>query len=224
MALAAATSSALAGRISLLPSLPALSERSSIRCDFQQQQQQRRRRRSPEMLVLRATGGGGESVEVEQKETILPSGEWPENFSMLNFEDLTVHLEPSLFKAEAQPSTFLADVMSRELITASPDALLEEVDHHFSHISGLPVVDKDFHCVGVLSKKDRTKGSKGLKTPIREVMSSPAITLSADKTVSDAAVFMLKNKFHRIPVVNNSGQVIGIVTRTDIFTAMEGGS
>ncbi|EFJ14656.1 hypothetical protein SELMODRAFT_119703 [Selaginella moellendorffii] len=192
------------------------------------------------MLVLRATGGGGESVEVEQKETILPSGEWPENFSMLNFEDLTVHLEPSLFKAEAQPSTFLADVMSRELITASPDALLEEVDHHFSHISGLPVVDKDFHCVGVLSKKDRTKGSKGLKTPIREVMSSPAITLSADKTVTDAAVFMLKNKFHRIPVVNNSNQVIGnifsrrdlakllkfpgIVTRTDIFTAMEGGS
>jgi CBS domain-containing protein len=54
-------------------------------------------------------------------------------------------------------------------------------------------------------------------------MTSPAITLSAEKTVSDAAVLMLKNKIHRIPIVNESNQVVGMVTRTDIFTALEGG-
>ncbi|EFJ07146.1 hypothetical protein SELMODRAFT_27820, partial [Selaginella moellendorffii] len=82
---------------------------------------------------------------------------------------------------------------------------------------GLPVVDKDFHCVGVLSRKDRTKGSRGFKMPIREVMSSPAITLSADKTVSDAAMFMLKSKIHRIPIVNNSDQVSGnVFSRLDL--------
>lgn len=31
---------------------------------------------------------------------ILPSGEWPENFSMLNYEDLSKHYEPDLFKPE----------------------------------------------------------------------------------------------------------------------------
>jgi hypothetical protein len=31
---------------------------------------------------------------------ILPSGEWPENFSLLNYEDLTKHYEPVLFKSE----------------------------------------------------------------------------------------------------------------------------
>jgi len=33
---------------------------------------------------------------------ILPSGEWPESFSMLNYEDLTKHYEPDLFKPEVR--------------------------------------------------------------------------------------------------------------------------
>ncbi|KAJ7544722.1 hypothetical protein O6H91_09G090700 [Diphasiastrum complanatum] len=173
-------------------------------------------------FVIFAANDGVE-VEQEVKGAILPSGEWPENFSILNFEDLSKHYEPSIFKAEAQPSTFLADVMSRTIYTASPKELLEEVDHHFAQISGLPVVDETLKCIGVLSKKDRSKASKGLKSAVGEVMSSPAITLSADRTVSDAAVLMLKNKIHRIPIVNESEQVVGIVTRTDIFTALEGG-
>eukprot|EP00250_Pteridium_aquilinum_P008758 c18189_g1_i2 orf=168-875(+) len=155
---------------------------------------------------------------------VLPSGEWPENFSILNFEDLSKHYESVLFKEEAQPSTFLADVMSKTIYTARPDQRLEEIDHFFSKISGLPVINANLECIGVLSKKDKAKASNGLNSKVEEVMSSPAITLSADKTVSDAAVLMLKNKIHRIPIVNGSRQVVGIVTRTDIFSALEGKS
>ncbi|XP_024384926.1 ornithine transcarbamylase, chloroplastic [Physcomitrium patens] len=173
-------------------------------------------------LVVRAAEG----VDVGAKEgkgDIFPSGEWAENFSLLNYEDLSKHYEPVLFKPEAQPSTHLADVMSRTIITASPGQSLEEVDRYFSDISGLPVVDNEHKCVGVLSKKDRSKASD-LKNKVKDVMTKPAITLPADKTVSDAAVLMLKNKIHRIPIVNESNQVVGIVTRTDIFSAMEGGN
>jgi len=174
-------------------------------------------------LVVRA----GERVDVDVKEAgvkgdVLPSGEWPENFSMLNYEDLSKYYEGVLFKAEAQPDTHLADVMSRTITTAFPEQFLEEVDHHFAVISGLPVIDSDHKCIGVLSKKDRGKVSD-LKAKVKDVMTSPAITLAANKIVSDAAVLMLKNKIHRIPIVNDSNQVVGIVTRTDIFSAMEGG-
>jgi CBS domain-containing protein len=48
-----------------------------------------------------------------------------------------------------------------------------------------------------------------LKALVCNVMSTPAITLSAEKTVSDAAVLMLKNKIHRIPIVNESNQLVG---------------
>ncbi|KAG0585168.1 hypothetical protein M758_3G264400 [Ceratodon purpureus] len=175
-------------------------------------------------LVVRAANEvAGDSKEAGGSGDILPSGEWPENFSLLNYEDLTKHYEPVLFKPEAQPNKILAEVMSKIMLIAFPDQALEEVDRHFSEISGLPVVDGDNRCVGVLSRKDRSKASD-LKAKVKDVMSSPAITLSADKSVSDAAVLMLKNKIHRIPVVNDEQQVVGIVTRTDIFTALEGGA
>lgn len=172
----------------------------------------------------RAAGDGAEvDVEVKSDAAVLPSGEWPENFSLLNFQDLLEHYKPVLFKEEAQPGSFLCDVMSKKIYTATPEQKLLEVNHFFDEISGLPVVNQDLQCVGVLSKKDRNKATKGELTTVNDVMSSPAITLSADKTVSDAAVLMLKNKIHRIPIVNSTNQVVGIVTRTDIFSALEGG-
>jgi len=58
---------------------------------------------------------------------------------------------------QAQPDTHLADVMSKTITTAFPEQALEEIDHHFSVISGLPVIDSDHKCIGVLSKKDRAK-------------------------------------------------------------------
>ncbi|KAH7373462.1 hypothetical protein KP509_17G057700 [Ceratopteris richardii] len=114
--------------------------------------------------------------------------------------------------------------MSTTIYTARPDQQLEEIDQHFLQISGLPVINDNLECIGVLSKKDKTKATNGLNSKVHEVMSSPAITLTADKTVSDAAILMLKHKVHRIPIVNNSRQVVGIVTRTDIFSALEGKS
>jgi len=179
----------------------------------------------------RKSGGAGsrlvavraaEEVHVREGD-ILPSGEWPESFSLLNYEDLSKHYEPDLFKPEAQPHKILAEVMSKIMHIAYPDQALQEVDHCFSEISGLPVVDEAYKCLGVLSRKDRSKASD-LTVKVKDVMSSPAITLSVEKTVCEAAVLMLKNKVHRIPVVNDEEQVVGIVTRTDIFTAMEGGA
>eukprot|EP00246_Nothoceros_aenigmaticus_P007418 TRINITY_DN21198_c0_g1_i1.p1 TRINITY_DN21198_c0_g1~~TRINITY_DN21198_c0_g1_i1.p1 ORF type:complete len:235 (-),score=20.34 TRINITY_DN21198_c0_g1_i1:581-1285(-) len=182
-------------------------------------------RRNSSWKVYAAGDGVEVGVKAEEEEgTFLPSGEWPENFSILNFEDLCAHYEPVIFKAEAQPSAYLADVMSKLIYTVRAENLLEEVDHFFAEISGLPVIDKDLKCVGVLSRKDKTRAPNGLKSKVGDVMTTPALTLSADKTVQDAAILMLKNKIHRIPVVNDANQVVGIVTRTDIFTALGGGS
>ncbi|CAM6115735.1 unnamed protein product [Calypogeia fissa] len=174
------------------------------------------------VVVVKASGEGFEiSTETKVSGDVLPSDDWPENFSLLNFEDLISHYEPTLFKAEAQPGTMVADVMSKTLYTAFPEQTLGEVLHYFDEISGFPVVDEGYKVIGVVSKKDRARASDGENSKMKEIMSSPAITLSAEKTVQDAAALMLKNKVHRIPVVNSSLQVVGIVTRTDIFTALE---
>ncbi|XP_074570615.1 uncharacterized protein LOC141827300 [Curcuma longa] len=150
------------------------------------------------------------------------SGEWTENFSLLSFDDLRAYLESQVVTVDkVQQPWLLGEVMSKTISTTMADQKLDEVNHHFDVISGLPVVDDQLRCIGVISKSDIAKASQGARTTVGEVMSSPAITLSSEKTVMDAAALMLKMKIHRIPVVNKGGKVIGIVTRTDIWEALE---
>ncbi|KAJ1701924.1 hypothetical protein LUZ63_001703 [Rhynchospora breviuscula] len=149
------------------------------------------------------------------------SGEWTENFSFLSYKDLLAYLESQIKNTDKMsPASVLKDVMSRPVLVARAEQRLEEIDQHFKVISGLPVVDADSKCIGVISKKDKAKASNEDST-VGEVMSSPAITLSHKKTVLDAAVLMLKKKIHRIPVVNDKQEVVGIVTRSDVFQALE---
>jgi 3-deoxy-D-arabino-heptulosonate 7-phosphate (DAHP) synthase len=94
----------------------------SVFCGLRRQQQQQQR-----LAVVRASGDNVEVQvkEVEEVETmeeladILPSGEWPENFSLLNFEDLSKHYEPILFKLEVchglQTTSWVLFLFSRGL-------------------------------------------------------------------------------------------------------------
>jgi len=52
--------------------------------------------------------------------------------------------------------------MSMRIRAATADQTLEEIDHHFEFVSGLPVVDGELRCIGVVSKKDKTKASNGV--------------------------------------------------------------
>ncbi|XP_068664531.1 uncharacterized protein [Aristolochia californica] len=162
------------------------------------------------------------NVEAEDDPEPILSGEWPDNFSLLNYEDLRAYLEPEIFKDKTQPSALLGEVMSTLIRTATVDQTVEDIDVHFQVVSGLPVVDEELRCIGVISKKDISRALHGLKSKVGEVMSSPPKTLTPENTVLDAAALMLRKKVHRIPIVNEEGQVVGIVTRTDIFKALEG--
>ncbi|KAL6841102.1 hypothetical protein ACP4OV_029071 [Aristida adscensionis] len=145
----------------------------------------------------------------EYPEGIL-SGEWPGNFSLLTYANLRAYLESQILTShKPAPTAKLGDVMSRPVQVATPGQRLAEIDAFFAAQSGLPVVvDGEGSCVGVVSKKDKAKAANGLESTVGEVMSSPAITLTPEKTVLEAAAIMLKEKVHRIPVVNEQQQVI----------------
>jgi len=86
-----------------------------------------------------------------------------------------------------------------------------------TNVPGVSVVDSEGVCVGIVSQKDLTK--KG--NTVGDIMSSPARTIKQTNSVGEAAAIMLKYKVNRLPVVSKSGEVIGLVSRTDIFTALE---
>ncbi|XP_020517921.1 uncharacterized protein LOC18426033 [Amborella trichopoda] len=182
----------------------------------------RRRVSSVRRGSLNLVRASGDRVDLDENPEGILSGEWPENFSLLSYEDLRAYLEPKIFKEKMKPSALLGDVMSTAIHSATVDQTLEEIEHHFEYVSGLPVVDGDFKCIGILSKRDKARATNGMKSTVGEVMSSPPITMLHDRRVLDAAALMLKEKIHRIPVVEENGQVVGMVTRTDIFQALEG--
>ncbi|XP_048536885.1 uncharacterized protein LOC125515460 isoform X1 [Triticum urartu] len=181
--------------------------------------------------------GSGLRLGLDENPDAIISGEWPENFSLLSYDDLRAYLQSQQQQQQQQPShagdqvllladlvqrgPLLREAMSTPVLMVTAEQALVEIEGHFQLVSGLPVVDSVRRCVGVVVKSDRVRASHGPKTKIADVMTSPAITLSCDKTVTDAAALMLRKKIHRLPIVNQDNQVIGIVTRDDVLRALE---
>jgi CBS domain-containing protein len=59
------------------------------------------------------------------------------------------------------------------------------------------------------------------ETTVREIMSGPIITGSAEWTLKECSQVMEKNKFHHLPIADEHGSLIGLISATDIFMAVE---
>jgi len=77
--------------------------------------------------------------------------------------------------------------------------------------------------IGIVTEEDLAckvvaKDLKPSTVHVNDIMSTPLITVSAEKTVGDAARMMVKHKVRRLPVVDEHKTVIGIVTVRDLLT------
>jgi CBS domain-containing protein len=52
---------------------------------------------------------------------------------------------------------------------------------------------------------------------VSEIMTREPVTISQEATISTVAEVMLENKFSGLPVVDKQGQLVGIITESDIF-------
>lgn len=73
------------------------------------------------------------------------------------------------------------------------------------------VTEEDINCKVV------AKDLRPSTVQVNAIMSTPLITVSAEKTVGDAARMMVEHKVRRLPIVDKSDKVIGIVTVRDLL-------
>ncbi len=145
----------------------------------------------------------------------------------------------------------VADIMTREVVSVRTDMRVGQIARVFREhqLSGLPVVDETGQLVGVITELDMVKrharpqmpaflpllgaylplGTKEYKESLRritgvtaeDIMTTPVNTISPDASIEDAATVMVSNRSNPLPVVDNSGRMVGIVSRTDILGVIE---
>lgn len=84
----------------------------------------------------------------------------------------------------------------------------------------IPVVDSGHKPLGVVTDRDiacrAVAKGKGPDTPVREIMSSPAITVSPDTDIDECCRIMEANQIRRVPVIDAQGGCCGIVAQADL--------
>lgn len=114
----------------------------------------------------------------------------------------------------------VADLMSWGVQTLEARQPLTDVIQHMRRIGheGYPVVEQD-RLVGLLTRRSADRALEhGLKDAVvRDVMESGAVQLTPDDSISSLERLMVSSGWGQIPVIDASGRLIGIVTRTDLI-------
>ena len=136
----------------------------------------------------------------------------------------------------------VSDVMTTAVVTVDRITPYQDIDRLLTRhrISGVPVLKMGREVVGVVSETDllaaedetrrqaRMAGSMGHRWHLRRqqymrltagaLMTSPAVTIGADATIPAAARLMNTHHIARLPVIDEKGQLIGIVSRRDLLS------
>lgn len=89
------------------------------------------------------------------------------------------------------------------------------------HIGGIPVVDNDRKLVGIVTNRD-LRFERDHSRKVDEVMTSEGlVTTNQSTNLEEAAEILQKHKIEKLPVVDNDGRLIGLVTYKDITKAKD---
>lgn len=139
------------------------------------------------------------------------------------------------------------DVMTHFFVAFKPEDSIHDAARRLAHnhISGAPVVH-DKKCIGVISESDilraalpphregrlytiieflselsRDASHQRLHTvTVGDVMSSPPITVRSHASVWKAATLMERHNVKRLPVIDESGFLRGIISRADLVRVL----
>jgi len=163
----------------------------------------------------------------------------------ISVEDLKTLCTSAVRHARIRTASYVPvrDVMTRDVVTVTKDADVHEVSSLLSEkgISGMPVVDDQHVVIGVITEADVLSMSgvkKGhtigeiirhlLGEPLAErsegtvsdFMSVPPVVVHPEADLKEAAALLDKRKIKRLPVVDETGRLCGIISRADIVKAM----
>ena len=162
----------------------------------------------------------------------------------------TDELEDILHRAEIRAydrrsgGVTCAQIMSRDVQSVGPKTSLREALRHLRehHIKALPVVDADSRVIGILTQTDlldkadwgmsatgsglgwrlraMSNSDRSLKGKVEDIMSAPVKAARAETPIAQIVPIMADAGLHHLPVVDEDGRLMGMVTQSDVMAAM----
>jgi CBS-domain-containing membrane protein len=138
-------------------------------------------------------------------------------------------------------SSLVRDVMTTEVVTAEPSTPFKEIAARLAQhrISAVPVVDAGRRVLGIITEADlllkqehpdpkadisliwtrrrRRERAKAAAAVAGKLMTAPAATVAPTSTITEAARRMHTAGVKRLPVVDETGRLVGIVSRADLL-------
>jgi CBS domain-containing protein len=135
------------------------------------------------------------------------------------------------------------DVMTRDVVSIRETAEYKDIIAVMRelHVSAFPVLDSGDHLVGLVSEADlllrevgqealagylvgsgrRGERAKATGVAAADLMSKPPVTIGPDDSVAGAARLMHDRRVKRLPVVDDTGRLVGIVSRVDVLSVFD---
>jgi CBS domain-containing protein len=123
-----------------------------------------------------------------------------------------------------QVKHLLAEKGDRIIAIGPDDPVLAAVRMMADHYIGALLVMRDDELVGIVSERDYARkiilqNRSSAETPVRDIMSSPVITVQPDDTTDACMRICTERRVRHLPVVDG-GRVVGVVSIGDLVKAV----
>ena len=118
------------------------------------------------------------------------------------------------------------EIMTKSVRTATPDMSLRDVAllMRDGDMGAVPVVE-DGKLIGIVTDRDIVvrvvAEGNGAATPIRDAMTTELFTVTPDDFVFEAIRLMGDKQVRRVPVIDNNGELAGIIAMADVALETE---
>lgn len=84
-------------------------------------------------------------------------------------------------------------------------------------ISGLVVIDENKKIIGIVTSRDLPFDQNLIESgKVKDIMTSNVITGNVGISREDAALLLYKNRIEKLPIIDNSGNLVGLITNKDL--------
>lgn len=150
---------------------------------------------------------------------VQPAGvfSWRENAAGYNLARLG-----GVMKLTDSVTLVLNNKGSAKIFSVAPEqSVYEAIEKMAAESIGALLVLSEGKLVGILSERDYArkvilKGHASKETPVRDIMTSPVVFVTARHSIDDCMNIMTTHRFRHLPVMDDNHQVLGVLSLGDL--------